>query len=106
LFKQWGFSHVRGGQVSLDDDAVLIPSVSPMPLSLDSAFAGEDDGTDIEKILSLVRQAAAEKKVFVLSSHGIAPDAKGNNMKTEWLEKILATAKACGLRAVGFDELP
>ena len=106
LFKQWGFSHVRGGQVSPDDAAVLAVSASPMPLSLDSAFAGEDYGTDIEKILSLVRQAAAQKKVFVLSSHGISPDAKGIDMKTEWLEKILATAKECGLRAVGFDELP
>lgn len=63
-------------------------------------------GLTLTRYLSLVRQAAKEKKVFVLSSHGISPDAKGNNMKTEWLERILATAKECGLRAVGFDELP
>ena len=27
-------------------------------------------------------------------------------MKTEWLEKILATAVECGLAIIGFDELP
>lgn len=106
LFKQWGFSHVRGEHTPIDNDAVLAASESPMPVRIDSAFAGEEYGTDIDEILSLVRQAAKEKKVFVLSSHGISPDAKGNNMKTEWLEKILATAKECGLRAVGFDEFP
>ncbi len=101
---------VLKGSVHKEDynanDAVLAASESPMPVRIDSAFAGEEYGTDIDEILSLVRQAAKEKKVFVLSSHGISPDAKGNNMKTEWLERILATAKECGLRAVGFDELP
>ena len=43
--------------------------------------------------------------MFVLTSHGIAPDAKGINMKTEWLERILATAKECGVPVIGFDEL-
>jgi hypothetical protein len=43
--------------------------------------------------------------VFVLTSHGIAQGAKGINMKTEWLERILATAKECGVAVIGFDEL-
>lgn len=43
--------------------------------------------------------------MLVLTSHGIAPGAKNINMKTEWLERILATAKECGVAVIGFDEL-
>ena len=32
--------------------------------------------------------------------------AKHINMKTEWLERILAEAKELGLSVIGFDELP
>jgi len=38
-------------------------------------------------------------------SHDIRPDAKTISMKTEWLERILATAKARGMRVIGFDEI-
>ena len=44
-------------------------------------------------------------EAFVLTSHGIHPDAKHIHMKTEWLERILATAKECGVPCLGFDEL-
>ncbi|MBO6266827.1 MAG: hypothetical protein J6M06_01200, partial [Synergistaceae bacterium] len=50
-------------------------------------------------------RCAERNEVFVLTSHGIAPDAKGINMKTEWLERILATAKESGVAVIGFDEL-
>ena len=43
--------------------------------------------------------------VLSLTSHGISPNAKGISMKTEWLERILATAKECGVAILGFDEL-
>ena len=42
---------------------------------------------------------------FTGPSHGIHPDAKQIHMKTEWLERILATAKECGVAVLGFDEL-
>ena len=51
-------------------------------------------------------EAAARKEVLSITSHGISPDAKGINMKTDWLERILATAKESGLAVIGFDELP
>ena len=43
--------------------------------------------------------------VGFLTSHGIHPDAKHIHMKTEWLERILSTAKECGVPCLGFDEL-
>ena len=72
---------------------------------LDTVIAGEAYHTDIEDILKCIRRAAARKEAFVLTSHGISPGAKGISMKTEWLERILATAKECGVAALGFDEL-
>ena len=72
---------------------------------LDTALVGESYNTDIEDILKCVRRCAERNEVFVLTSHGIAPDAKDINMKTEWLERILATAKESGVAVIGFDEL-
>ena len=77
-----------------------------MRFRLDTVIAGESYHTDIEDILACIRRVAERKEVFVLTSHGIRPGAKGINMKTEWLVRILATAKECGVRAIGFDDLP
>ena len=72
---------------------------------LDTALVGESYNTDIEDILKCVRRCAERNEVFVLTSHGRAPDAKAINMKTDWLERILATAKESGVAVIGFDEL-
>ena len=74
-------------------------------MACEHGLAGEAYHTDIEDILKCIRRAAARKEAFVLTSHGISPGAKGISMKTEWLERILATAKECGVAALGFDEL-
>lgn len=123
LLKQWGFRHIRGGHSGVapfdpDDgkqkglkplhkvDRIFFPaSESPLRYRLDTVIAGEAYHTDINDILACIRRAARRKEAFVLTSHGISPDAKFINMKTEWLEKILATARESGLRIVGFDEL-
>ena len=124
LFKQKGFAHVRGGYSGVAPfdpdgvkqeglkpihtvDRVFFPaSESPLRYRLDTVIAGEAYHTDIEDILACIRRAAERREVFVLTSHGISPDAKFINMKTEWLERILAAAQECGLPAVGFDDLP
>ena len=124
LFRRKGFAHVRGGHkgvapfdpkgekqeglkpIHTVDRAFFPASESPMRFRLDTVIAGEAYHTDIEDILKCIRRAAERKETFVLTSHGISPGAKGISMKTEWLERILATARECGLRAIGFDELP
>ena len=123
LFRKKGFSHVRGGHkgvapydpkgemqaglkpIHTVDRAFFPADESPMRFRLDTVIAGEAYHTDIEDILACIRRAAERKEVFVLTSHGIRPDAKSINMKTEWLERILVTAKECGVAAIGFDEL-
>ena len=87
------------------DRAFLPAATAGAQFRLDTVIAGEAYHTDIEDILKCIRRCAERKEAFVLTSHGISPDAKGINMKTEWLERILATAKECGVRVVGFDEL-
>ena len=66
---------------------------------------GESYNTDMNDILAALDRAAARNELIVFFSHNIAPNAKSINMKTEWLERILATAKECGVAVVGFDEI-
>ena len=123
LFKAKGFTHVRGGHkgvapydpkgekqagirpIHTVDRAFFPASEIGSRFRLDTVIAGESYHTDIEDILKCIRRCAERKEVFVLTSHGIRPNAKGINMKTEWLERILTTAKECGVAMVGFDEL-
>ena len=111
LFKQRSFAHVRGvqdglGKLHTDDRAFYPTDGQSLPYRLDAVPAGKAYHTDIKDILSCLRRAAAQKEVFVIASHGISSDADGYDMQTAWLERILATAQSCGLRAAGFDELP
>ena len=123
LFKARGFAHVRGGHkgvapfdpkgekreglkpIHTVDRAFFPASELGSRFRLDTVIAGEAYHTDIDDLLACIRRCAERKEVFVLTSHGIRPDAKGINMKTEWLERILATAKECGVAVVGFDEI-
>ena len=123
LFRAKGFTHIRGGhkgvapydpkgekQAGLQPlhavDRIFFPaSERKNQFRLDTVIAGEAYHTDIEDVLACIRRCAERNEVFVLTSHGIAPDAKHINMKTEWLERILATAKECGVPCLGFDEL-
>lgn len=123
LFTRKGFERVRasagltpydpegkkqGGRGPLvKSDRPFVPLAElPCRRRIDSVLVGEAYHTDIDDILACIRRAAERKEVFVVTSHDIAPDAKHIHMKTEWLEKMLATAKACGLPVLGFDELP
>lgn len=123
LFRTNGFSHVRGGLLGVTpydpkgekraglrpvhtvDEAFIPARELQTRFRLDTVLVGEAYNTDIEDILKCVRRCAERNEVFVLTSHGIAPDVKNINMKTEWLERILATAKECGVAVIGFDEL-
>ncbi len=123
LFKAKGFAHVRGGhkgvapydpkgekQAGLKPihtvDRAFFPAAElGSRFRLDTVIAGEAYHTDIDDILKCIRRAAERREVFVLTSHGIRPGATGISMKTEWLERILATAKECGVAVLGFDEL-
>ena len=123
LFRRMGFKHVRGGHkgvapfdpkgekqgglksIHTVDSAFFPSSESPVRFRLDTVMVGEAYHTDLEDILKCIRRSFERKEVFVLASHGISPNAKGINMKTEWLERILATAKECGVAVLGFDEL-
>ncbi len=122
LFRARGFAHVRGGLKGVSPydpkgvlqdglapihtvDRAFFPSAElPSRFRLDTAIAGEAYHTDIGDILACIRRCAVRNETFVLTSHGIHPDAKGISMKTEWLERILATAAECGVAVVGFDE--
>ena len=66
---------------------------------------GTHYGTDIEKVCALVRRLAAEDLALVVYSHDIAGEPSKIGMRTEWLERILATAEESGVAIRGFGEL-
>ena len=123
LFFKQGFQHIRGclgltpydpkgkrqaGRTPLaNDDRAFFPATELATRKrLDTLLMGEAYHTDIDDILACVRRAAARREVLVLTSHDITDDAKTIHMKTAWLDRILATAKECGLATLGFGELP
>ena len=61
--------------------------------------------TDIDDICRGIKRAAERNEVFVLFSHDICANPGKISMSTEWLEKILATARECGVAVKGFREL-
>jgi len=96
-----------GRKPLVSNEAVFFPVADlPKHFRIDTIIVGEAYHTDIDDICACVRRAAERKEVLSITSHGISPDAKGINMKTEWLERILAAAKDSGLAVIGFDELP
>ena len=91
----------------VNTDEVFFPAAElPRRSVLKGIGIGESYRTDIDEILACIRRAAARDEALVTYSHDIRPDAKTISMKTEWLERILETAHDCGMRIIGFDEIP
>ena len=89
------------------DERVFFPVAElPKRRVLDRVLIGEAYNTDIDDVAACIRRAGERKEVLVLASHGIHPNARKIHMKTEWLEKILATAQECGVSVLGFEEVP
>ena len=119
LSEKCGIRHFRAGHVVRYDpgckypkpdlvrtDEVFFPAAELAGKAvLEGIGIGEAYRTDIEEIVACVNRAADRDEVLVTYSHDIRPDAKTINMKTEWLERILATARARGMRIIGFDEI-
>jgi peptidoglycan/xylan/chitin deacetylase (PgdA/CDA1 family) len=61
--------------------------------------------TDVDDICRGIRRAAERDEVFVLYSHDICEKPNSISMSTAWLEKILSTAKECGVAVKGFKDL-
>ena len=62
-----------------------------------NVIMGENYHTDIDDILRAIARAGERGEALFLVSHGIAPDAKGISMKTEWLERMLSSADGLGV---------
>jgi peptidoglycan/xylan/chitin deacetylase (PgdA/CDA1 family) len=64
-------------------------------------------GTELPVLKEEMTHAAETGSILVLYAHNIGPleEIKKNDMPVEWLEELLAFAKASGIRIAGFDEL-
>lgn len=120
IAERTGIRRFRAGHVVKHDPKRIYPKVDlvntdevffpadelPNRRVLKGIGIGESYKTDIEEIVACVRRAANRNEALVTYSHDIRPDAKTISMKTAWLERILETAQACGMKVIGFDEIP
>ena len=72
---------------------------------IEGVGVGEYYATDIDDLCRGIRRAAERDEVFALFSHDIADRPQRLGMSTDCLEKLLRTAKDCGVAVKGFDEL-
>ena len=122
LFFRHGFTRVRGSipgvkspnpydpkGTALKDwkpvatfDPLFAPATAYLSeRNIANVIMGESYHTDIEDILKAMSRAGERAELLSIVSHGIAPDAKGISMKTEWLERMLAAAKDAGVLVRG-----
>ena len=79
-------------------DAFFLPATDFLSARLvPDVIMGEAYHTDIDDTLRAIARAGERAEALFLVSHGIAPDAKGISMKTEWLERILSSANDLGV---------
>ena len=79
-------------------DPVFAPATSLLSdRNISNVIMGESYHTDIEDILRAMGRAGERAELLSIVSHGISPDAKGINMKTEWIERMLSSAKDLGV---------
>ena len=79
-------------------DAFFLPATDFLSARLvPNVIMGEAYHTDIEDIMRAIARTGERAEALFLVSHGIAPDAKGISMKTEWLERILSSANDLGV---------
>lgn len=117
-----GFRHFRGGNRARPYDAKHEKRAELRPLAeIDDVYfpaaeihsrallrgtgIGEAYNTDIDDICAGIRRAAKNGEAIVFYSHNITADAGTINMKTAWLERMLATARDAGMDILGFDDL-
>ena len=79
-------------------DAVFASAARQLATPLiGNVIMGESYHTDIDDIVRAMRRAGGRAETLSIVSHGIAPNAKGISMKTEWLERMLSGADDCGV---------
>ena len=118
LFVRHGFTRLRGavrGKTSpnpydpcgerLDQwepiaeaDSFFVPVDSYLKdVCISNVILGESYHTDMADVLRAITRAGERGECLSLVSHGISPDARGVNMKLDWLERILAHAGQAGV---------
>lgn len=101
------FDHLRSGRGSAEK--TMYYPLKNLPGKC--CFVGTGIGRRYKSELSVMKaeltRAAETNSVLVYYSHNIGPADKigGIDMRTDWLEELLAHAQKLNLRIVGFDEL-
>lgn len=101
-----GFRYNTNGASVVSLDRAFFPVADlPRHRVIEGIGVGSYYMTDIDDICRGIRRAAERDEVFALYSHDISAKPGKVGMRTEWLEKILATARACNVPVRGFGEL-
>ena len=97
--------NTNGASIVTLDQAFFPVEDLPKRRVMRGTGVGSYYNTDIEDICRGIRRAGERNEVFVLFSHDIAEKPGAVGMRLDWLERILATAAACGVAVKGFSEL-
>jgi len=83
-------------------DWLFLPAADFLKVRLvPNVIMGEAYHTDIEDIVRAMSRAGERAEALFIVSHGIARNAGGISMKTEWLERMLSSADALGVLVRG-----
>ena len=94
--KDWGPNRFGLKHATAESAYAPAPDFGSMT-AMKGIGVGEYYKTDIDDLLTAIDRIAERNECLTFYSHDIRPDAKGVNMKTEWLEKILARAAEKGV---------
>jgi hypothetical protein len=122
MFVRHGSARVRGGDAAFpspnpydpkgekldkwrpiaSSDHLFIPAMEYLSARLvPNVIMGESYHTDIEDVMRAMARAGERGEALFIVSHGISRGAKGISMKTEWLERMLSSAKEMGVLVRG-----
>ncbi len=111
------FRHMRTGGVSAvpgqelkDVDRVFVPAaeVSKTGCFIGAGidYLGEPTRRPIQEVINALDRARKNGEVMVLYAHNISAQGPGHHLDPAVLSQILAHAKAIGLPAISYDDLP
>ena len=101
------FDHLRSGRSSGQKTMYYPLKNMPQKCCFDGTGIGRKYKSELSVMKAELTRASETDSVLVYYSHNIGPADKigSHDMRTDWLEELLAHAKKLNMRIIGFDEL-
>jgi peptidoglycan/xylan/chitin deacetylase (PgdA/CDA1 family) len=106
-----GAGAAKPGQAVKDMDLIFVPAaeIARTGRLLGAGIDYTDTGgkyRPVGQVLEALDRAKAREEIICLYAHNISTNGPGHHLQPDVLRRILAHAKAIGLPAVSYDDLP